>query len=105
MGVYKDLQDLVNYFVGKDYRAVYLKRYPATHYKCKACAKVISRKKPREVHIDHIIPQKVGGTNAITNLQPLCATCNIRKHDAINLLSVKYSGQALLRELRKLLSY
>jgi len=105
MGVYKDLQNLVNYFVGKDYRAVYIKRYPGPYYKCKACGKTISRKNPREVHIDHIIPQKVGGTNAITNLQALCARCNIRKRDTINMLSVKYSGQALVRELRKVLKF
>lgn len=105
MGVYEDLQSFVNYFVGKNYRAIYLKRYPGPYYKCMACGKTISSKKPREVHIDHIIPQKVGGTNAITNLQALCAKCNIRKHDTVNMLSAKYSGQALLRELRKILSY
>ena len=29
--------------------------------------------------VDHIIPLARGGTNAMMNLQPLCATCHARK--------------------------
>jgi len=31
------------------------------------------------LHIDHIIPRKVGGTHDLENLQVLCKTCNLRK--------------------------
>ncbi len=105
MGFYEDLKILVNFFVGNDYRALYFRRYPGPFYKCKACGKLINRLISREVHIDHIIPQSIGGTNALTNLQALCARCNIRKSDTINILSLKYSGQALLRELHRILGY
>jgi len=31
------------------------------------------------LHIDHIIPRKVGGTHDLENLQVLCKACNLRK--------------------------
>ena len=31
------------------------------------------------LHIDHIIPRKVGGTHDLDNLQVLCKPCNLRK--------------------------
>jgi len=32
-----------------------------------------------EMHIDHIIPRKAGGTHSMDNLQVLCKPCNLRK--------------------------
>ena len=32
-----------------------------------------------EMHIDHIIPRKSGGTHDLDNLRVLCKSCNLRK--------------------------
>ena len=32
-----------------------------------------------EMHIDHIIPRKVGGGHDMDNLRVLCKSCNLRK--------------------------
>jgi 5-methylcytosine-specific restriction endonuclease McrA len=32
-----------------------------------------------EMHIDHIIPRKVGGGHELENLRVLCKSCNLRK--------------------------
>jgi 5-methylcytosine-specific restriction endonuclease McrA len=32
-----------------------------------------------EMHIDHIIPRKAGGTHDLDNLRVLCKPCNLRK--------------------------
>jgi len=49
------------------------KRY---NYTCPMCGK----KEPEiKLEIDHIVPISKGGTNYISNIQPLCRSCNARK--------------------------
>jgi len=38
----------------------------------------------RKMHMDHIVPLRAGGIHDSRNLQPMCATCNIKKSDQID---------------------
>ena len=105
MSLFSIVQKVVNTAAGDNYRKIYFDRYSQDEHTCKACSKTIKRSTPREVTIDHIVPQKAGGTNAITNLQVLCQPCNSKKKAKINSLTLSYSGAALAREVRNALSY
>jgi len=48
--------------------------------KCRQCGST------HKLHVDHIKPISLGGTNDLTNLQLLCQSCNIKK-------SNKYTGE------------
>lgn len=45
------------------------------NHKCVAC------KKSESLTADHVIPVSKGGSSFIDNIQPLCRSCNSKKHD------------------------
>ena len=81
-------------------RRMFLKAYPGVKrrfkkglwYRCAHCGKWCGRSGSDHVNIpadermevDHIIPFSKGGTNALSNLQPLCMPCNRSKSNNQN---------------------
>lgn len=49
---------------------------------CQSCGKTGKKAK---LQVDHIVPLAKGGSNDLSNLQALCARCNQRKCDRIDL--------------------
>jgi hypothetical protein len=45
--------------------------------RCRACGATPGR--GVSLHIDHVVPVKLGGGNTLANLQVLCSTCNLGK--------------------------
>ena len=45
---------------------------------------------------DHIIPISKGGTDFISNIQPLCITCNASKHDKVDLNDLSISTAPII---------
>ena len=46
-------------------------------FKCAKCGEL------NDLHLDHIVPLALNGSNDLDNLQLLCRTCNIQKRDTI----------------------
>lgn len=48
--------------------------------KCLACGRGADE---ITISVDHVVPLSKGGTNSIDNIQPLCRSCNSKKHAKI----------------------
>lgn len=57
------------------------------------CSLIVDRK--RFMHIDHIMPLALGGSNWPKNLQLLCSPCNLSKHKKHPLDWAKQNGRLL----------
>lgn len=66
---------------GKPYTGVEWEALKATYeYRCLMC----HRQEPEiKLTFDHVIPTVLGGTNDISNGQPLCVSCNSHKHTQV----------------------
>lgn len=60
-------------------------------YKCVECGASIRKRVNR--HVDHIMPIALGGRNDKSNLQVLCAFCNLSKNDLHPLEFAKRKGR------------
>lgn len=58
----KHAQKTVNRAVGSNYREIYFKKYPHDEFTCTGCRQSFPKSR---IQIDHIIPKKHGGSNAI----------------------------------------
>ena len=50
--------------------------YARDHFQCQYCGE---RFMSEDLTFDHVIPRSKGGPNALSNMQPLCRSCNQRK--------------------------
>jgi 5-methylcytosine-specific restriction endonuclease McrA len=68
---------LVHGAIGKHTAEEWMALKERYHFTCLRCG----RKEPEiKLTADHVIPLKLGGTNEISNIQPLCHSCNCTKH-------------------------
>lgn len=58
------------------------KRYAVFYrsgFRCQACGASPKTDDSVTLHVDHILPKSLGGTESVDNLQTLCMQCNISK--------------------------
>lgn len=86
-----------------NYREEWFKHNESNHgwYTCAKCGKKLRK---ADVDIDHIVPQKYGGSDRLFNLQCLCKHCNRSKKasmkDTLNDL-VRENGNRAIKNVKK----
>jgi 5-methylcytosine-specific restriction endonuclease McrA len=51
----------------------------------------------KDLSVDHVVPLSKGGPNTITNIQPLCGTCNSLKGAAVRDYRPSFAGAVARR--------
>jgi 5-methylcytosine-specific restriction endonuclease McrA len=77
---------------GKDFVLTLL---AAQKSRCMNCLKKFPAKGHGRFHVDHIMPLALGGSNAPSNIQLLCAPCNLRKSAKHPLAFARQCGRLL----------
>ncbi len=82
-----------------NYREYWFANNPSKdgYYKCVRCHKKF---KKADIDIDHIIPQNKGGTDKLSNLQPMCKHCNRSKQDSTDRTVGDYIKNAMRNAIK-----
>ena len=86
-----------------NYRENWFKHNESNHgwYTCAKCGKKIRK---ADVDIDHIVPQKYGGSDSLYNLQCLCKHCNRSKQASLKDTApdlAKTNGRRAVKAVKK----
>lgn len=66
------------------------KEWVALRKKAQVCPKCLQPSRHGFLERDHIVPIHKGGSNALSNIQPLCRGCNRNKgHDTTDWMSLR----------------
>lgn len=63
-------------YIAKNYDSIFVQIGRRDGFHCAAC------KTTHDLQIDHVMPLALGGDNQLSNLQLLCASCNLSKSDS-----------------------
>ena len=86
--------------------------FDKTEGRCSMCGGFLQNETPflnSYMQIDHLIPKSKGGTNDISNLMPICKSCNSSKRDRTSIdiaLSIRNKLDELFRPyIQNLINY
>ena len=82
------------------YREDYFEHNKSNHgwYTCVRCG---GKFRKSDIDIDHIIPQKYGGSDHLNNLQCMCKHCNRSKQDDVGFDTVKDLSRNVIKNAAK----
>jgi 5-methylcytosine-specific restriction protein A len=61
-------------YCSKAWKAKRLQVLTRDGYQCQDCGRIVDQ--PRQAHVDHIVARGAGGTDELSNLRTLCASCH-----------------------------
>ena len=82
------------------YREEYFEHHKSNHgwYTCVRCG---GKFRKSDIDIDHIIPQKYGGSDHLNNLQCMCKHCNRSKQDDVGFDTVKDLSRNVIKNAKQ----
>ena len=81
------------------YREDYFEHHKSNHgwYTCVRCG---GKFRKSDIDVDHIIPQKYGGSDHLHNLQCMCKHCNRSKQDDVGFDTVKDLSRNVIKNAK-----